>query len=209
MRISIQAVPERTQYIQNHIIPELQKQGNYQIKIFTDYEKRGPLWNALRIWNDIKDDSEPSLILQDDIVIHSELSTFLPDLTAHVQTDDCLGISLFAPPRKIMRKSFDQGKNMIKNFKFLWLQAIILNPKYIRELTYFAGNYELRHDDLVLQRFSQRQKIAIWNILPSLVQHNLNIKSIMGHPQKVGKITRQTELWIDTLPANHFMKVIF
>jgi hypothetical protein len=208
VRAYIQSVPTRAEYVQERMFPALDEQESIsEIRVFTDHDRNGPLWNAMRIWRDILERGEPGLALQDDVILHPDFGTGFPEIVKHITSGRMNAVSLFAPPRKQIKEWFESGYNFVENYKFLWAQALVLTPQFVEGLLGFAAGQSTRHDDTVLGEYSQLSGMAIWNCLPSLVQHDLEVKSAMGTGVSCGGIRRETVVWEQTVPEGTYASI--
>lgn len=201
MRTYIQAVPERESYVRTSIVPGLERHGLADVRVMTDHSHNGPLWNASRIWEQVAHEREPALILQDDVILHPAFGVHIAAVSRH----GLEAVSLFAPPRKDMTRFYESGHNFVENYRFLWMPGMILSPGFCSGLLEYAGGKDTIHDDSVLGEYSATAGIPVWNMLPSLVQHNLEIRSTLGTATKVGNTVRETRVWDDLISPGHFL----
>jgi hypothetical protein len=203
VRVYIQSVPDRDEYCSTVLVPALEAQGFQDIRRITDHDKHGPLWNARRIWEQIAHEDSPALILQDDVILHRDLSWHLSVILAVMKEEGWQAVSLFAPPRADMDRFHAAGYNYVENYRFLWMPGMILTPAFCAGLLQYETHHT-KHDDSVVGGYSSSTGIPIWNTLPSLVQHNLDIRSTLGTANKVGKTVRETRVWDEALVPEHF-----
>lgn len=205
MHVYIQAVDSRLPFINSMMIPAIRKTGClFEPVVMVDTERRGPAWNAKRIWRAIAESGVPGLCLQDDVILHKDFGKVFPAISGHVHQGTMKAVSLFAPPRKIMAEAYRAGHNFVENYDFLWLQAIVLTPEFCAGLYQYAELHESIHDDTILGEYSRKAGLPVWNTLPSLVQHDLNVKSTMGTGRSCGGVKRRTILWEKELPEDVF-----
>jgi len=208
VRVYIQAIPQRHGYVQERIFPALDSCPVVtETRVFTDWDRHGPLWNAMRIWADIAEGQEPALILQDDVILHPDFTVGLREILEHVFEGRMEAVSLFAPPRKVMREWWEQGHNFVENYKFLWMPAILFTARFTRGLLDFAARQDTHHDDTVVGDYSRLSGIPIWNCLPSLVQHDLDVKSSLGTGVSCGGVRRETVTWAETVPDGTYREI--
>jgi hypothetical protein len=208
LTVHIQAVPERRFYVERAIIPAVQKGGDAvdQIALWEDHQKHGPLWNATRIWHAIAGDTLPGLVLQDDTILHADFWDHMPDIMAHVASGDMEAVSLFAPPRALAREAFAMRCNFIESYNFLWMPAMLLTPNFCVRLLEWIVKHpsETVHDDVVMGAFGRQTGTPIWVALPSLVQHDLNLKSTMGTAKAIAGKKRRSEVWTKDIVAGWY-----
>ena len=207
MKCYIQAVESRYKYIYEHLVIDLmRKPAIRSIEVFTDYDMRGPKWNAERIWGSIADSGKPGLVLQDDVIVHEGFSECLNDLLPHLE--EMQAISLFVPPRKKLDDAADTGINFIRNYDFLWMPGILLHPNFAAGLASYAAERQTIHDDSIVRDYAKSQNIPIWNTVPSLIQHNLTMRSTLGTASVIGGHTRrETRVWSEVIEPGHFRTV--
>ena len=204
----IQAVESRLPYVHQSIIPALTKHGIDKVEIFCDYGRIGPLWNSKRIWESIVKEDAPILVCQDDVVFHNSFKDSIAEILQHFASGDMQAASLFVPPRKLYAEHFARGFNFIENYDFLWMPAMILTPAFCRGLLRHAEtSSHKKHDDCVVGDYSKESGVPVFNCLPSLVQHNLNIKSTLGTPKAIGCIERRTYVWEKSIAPFHFSRI--
>lgn len=208
IKVYIQAVENRLPYVNQSIIPSLNKHGFTDIEIFCDYERISPLWNAKRIWDAISKQDSPCLIFQDDVVFHKSFGDAVGEILAHFKNGTMQAASLFVPPRKIYATYFSRGFNFIENYDFLWMPAMILTPSFCRGLLAHAQtSTHNKHDDCVVGDYSKESSTPVFNCLPSIVQHNLNLKSTLGTSKTIGRVERRSYVWEQTIRPEHFKKI--
>ena len=203
MRVYIQTVPERRGYLETVLFPALSDQGLTDVRPMSDHDHNGPFWNASRIWEQIAHEAEPALYLQDDVILHPAFGHHLSVIAGH----GLEAVSLFAPPRNDMTRFHEDGYTFVENYRFLWMPGMILSPGFCRGLVEYARTQDTIHDDSVLGDYSRLARIPVWNVLPSLVQHNLQIRSTLGTATKVGNTVRETRVWQDDIPLDHYARV--
>ncbi len=208
MRVIIQAVPERADYIKSVMLPSIQRAiATAKVEIAYDYDHNGPLWNAARIWRDAAQGAAPCLVLQDDVVIHKDAGFAIAQIVTHIEAGAMQAVSLFAPPRKVMDESLQAGYNFAATFDFLWSQGLILTPKFCQGLVDFSAGMTTKHDDSVVQAYSKASGIPVYTCLPSLVQHDLNVKSAMGTATVVAGTQRRSRAWLQNITHGHFATI--
>lgn len=206
LTVHVQAVPERARYVQESILPSLRSPLVVDATVWVDYAHKGPLWNARRIWSAIAGDEYPGLVLQDDVILHKDLWQHVPDLTGHLERNGWCAISLYAPPRKSVADALDGGMNFVATMNFLGLPGIMLRPDFAEGLVRFTGNIPPhdRHDDVQVRAYSRAIGKPVHITVPSLVQHNPNMRSVMGHPARPGGVLRMSRAWRRDVPAGWY-----
>jgi GR25 family glycosyltransferase involved in LPS biosynthesis len=207
VKFYIQAVSDRLPFITQCIIPSINSQGFKDIHVSVDHERKGPLYGATQIWKKIIEQDDRAIILQDDVILHKNFSQSLKEINEHIDAGVMQAVSLFAPPRKIMLESFEKGHNFIENYDFLWLQGVIFTKEFCKGLIKYAETQNTIHDDSVVRDYASSNGIPIWNCLPSLIQHDLNIKSTLGTPTSTGGRLRMSSVWQKNIEQGHFKNI--
>lgn len=200
----MQAIEARHRHIQEYLLPELERQGFTRVQVFTDYERRGHRWNATRIWEAVE---APSIVLQDDVLLHPRFGEAVRVIAGHVEAGVMGAVSMFVPPRKAMLRYFADGYTFVESYRFLWAQGLLLSPSFTAGLLEFAPGVESRHDDVVMGRYCKETRNPVWTCLPSLVQHDLRIKSSIGTGTSCGGIRRETVVWDEQMDPERFSEV--
>ena len=199
LTVHLQAVPQRQAYIEQVILPAIERGGSQveQVAVWYDHHRHGPLWNATRIWNAVAVGPEMGLVLQDDVLLHADFWEHIPDILRHMENGVMEAVSLFAPPRKSTLEALSGGFNFIETYNFLWMPGMVLSPQFCRGLLGWMGEHPSAtvHDDVVLGCYARECRIPIWVTVPSLVQHDLNVKSAMGTPAAIAGMKRRSPAW--------------
>lgn len=210
MRAYVQMVPERAAYVDQCEVPVLSRcQHVTAIAKFIDREKRGPLWNARRIWEAIAASRVPGLVLQDDVILHPQFCECLAEIEQHVIAGSLGAVMLLAPPRRFMEENYRDGYNFVNNWKDFWFPGQLFSPGFCARLLEWLGQHPRshHHDDLAVNEFCRGTGTAMPTCLPSLVQHNLKLRSVLGTPAKIFRTRRESTLWTRVIPEGHFAKV--
>jgi hypothetical protein len=198
-KIAIQAVPERLVYCQR-MKSELIKFGvsPEDIRIHVDAKKIGPFYNFSQIIKANVNTKVPVLYMQDDIVFCSNFVLHVRAIIKH----NLFTTTFFAPPRNSY-DSIPEGINIVNEPNFMWLQCALFSPEAIKLLHGNLDGVTTKHDDAFVRDVFKKYNKVTSVTIPSLVQHDLSIKSAMGHPVKVGNNRRETRLFYEVGP-NHF-----
>jgi hypothetical protein len=208
MQVFVQAVRERLPYIQASMAPAIAAAGWESPRLSVDHDRRGPLWNARRIWQGIAESGRPAVVLQDDVVLRKGIGASVAEVMLHIDSGRMQAVSLFAPPRAVMRRAYDEGHNFVETFDFLWAQGLLLTPAFCAGLVEFSAGMTTKHDDSVMRDYSVAKGVPVFNCLPSLVQHDLNLKSTLGTPKSLLGKMRRSDVWeCAPVPAGHFAQV--
>lgn len=205
----VQAIPARQDYIEQVISPRLLSGGLVTAIIpIVDHDGRGPLWNALRVWKKVAASGETAFIIQDDSIPHRQFAECARDIIAHVENGTMHAVSLFAAPRKRYDEIAAQNCNFIETYDFLGLPGTIMTPTFASGLVdYAATSTEPKHDDVVVNNYIRASGIPIWTAIPSIVQHDLNVRSSMRHPKSPAGIARRSRLWWKEIPSGWFADI--
>ena len=210
MKVYIQAVQERMPYVREWMVPALNRAELTDITFMVDHDRNGCHWNSVRIWEAITADDATALVLQDDVILHARFGSLFAQVMNHFTAQGMSAMSLFAPPRAAMDSAFKAGFNFAENYNFLWMPAIVLSAAFTRGLLEANAKLSAKehggHDDVVVQWHVKQSGTPVWTTLPSLIQHDISVKSSLGHPPKVGKTLRISRLW-QSIPDDHFAKV--
>jgi hypothetical protein len=173
MVITIQAVEERLFWVRK-------MQGEVSAVVYIDHGKEGS-FSSFREMLKIEVNNY-RLHLQDDVILSKRISEYLPYLENEMKNKDIHLLSLFAPRRKHILESFNRGETFALFPNYLWLQASIFSKHFIDlmrlEITTTKQN---KHDDVFVAEVLKKYKIPAYVHIPSIVQHNTDIKSTMGH----------------------------
>jgi GR25 family glycosyltransferase involved in LPS biosynthesis len=178
MKIVIQAIPERL----DNVNVLLNKFKTCSPIVYLDKEKKG-VFNSfvecLKLSN-----NDYILCLQDDIFIANQLENYLAFLEKNMIKKNIEVLSLFSLKRNHVQEQFDLKINFATYPNFLMLQATIFSPKVSKMIIeYSKKSKQTKSSDLLVRDFLKETKINSYVHLPCLVQHSLNVKSSLGHPQ--------------------------
>jgi hypothetical protein len=196
--VYIQGVKEREQYINEYIHPALVEQGFLDIHIMYDVDKNGPLWNFNRVVDHAVDSGHPyCIVLQDDVILASNFSKHIDDIMSH----NIPAVSFFCPPRQKYIDEQQMGTRIYTEKEFLWMQGMLFNIEFLK------GFQEYRHTDKesfscdsIMKSYTKKTKNYIRVVIPSIVQHNLDIKSSIGTGKKIGGFLRESPVFFEVKP---------
>ncbi len=191
MIVTVQCVPERLDYIKSQI---KDKPAVYSI----DTEKSGAFNSFAKMLDIDLGDSDYRLHLQDDVILSKNFWDKLPHIERLMKKKDIHVLSLYAPNRKDLREQHEQGKNKIVEFhRFLTLVTCVFSRKFISLMKQeLKHTRQKKHDDVFVLHILRKYKIKAYVHLPSLTQHNQDIKSTMGH---IKSSKRESPLFIDDI----------
>jgi len=159
------------------------KETDLQSKFYIDKNKEGCLKSFGYMLNNYSTD-DYRLHLQDDIIFADNLKSYLPKLKAYMQNKEIHLLSIFAPNRKLILQQYKEGKTIVPFPNYLWLQASIFSPRFQSILKKEYNNLNddtIKDDDVFVAYVLKKYNIKAYVHLPSLVQHNTEIKSSLGH----------------------------
>lgn len=159
------------------------KETDLQSKFYIDKNKEGCLKSFGYMLNNYATD-DYRLHLQDDIMFADNLKLYLPKLEAYMQNKEIHLLSIFAPNRKLILQQYNEGKTIAPFPNYLWLQASIFSPRFQSILKKEYNNLNddtIKDDDVFVAYVLKKYNIKAYVHLPSLVQHNTEIKSSLGH----------------------------
>lgn len=210
MKVHIQTVPARERWVTHDMLPRLQANRSADITLWVDEEGHGPLWNAKRIFAEVARGGHPALVLQDDILLHDQFWECVSDITPHMAT--LPAVSLYARPKPSTHAAIAAGCNIVRCHYFLCMPGMILRPDFCTELVRYGKDRPLikrapRSCDVFVNAYQQHSKTPIYTIVPSIVQHNLNMESTIGHKLRIEGRLRRSTAWVKTIPAGYFKEL--
>lgn len=206
MRAFIQAVPSRKTNIDTYLLPKVREVTCFEsVEVSYDMEYQGVSWGFLNILKKARDSNSDVCIFQDDVVLHSSFAVQAPDLIEHIAMMRVL--SLFAPPRGSFLK-LPPEVNFVTHKSHLWHQGMMISRLELNDIiAYFESVGLTKQDDEIMGAYLKSRKQSVWVSVPSMVQHNVNMKSAIGNPQTMKGKPRLTPLWRKTVPAGHYKEV--
>lgn len=201
MKVAVQCVPSRARSVAS-IKDKITSLG-VEVKPYMDFDHKGTMWNFTRIINDedyIKDDH--LLILQDDVIFSESFDYSVFEVLEYMKSNSIGCVSLFSPPRKYYKEEHKKGTKYYVEKNYLWQPAIILSPSFRKGLIDYK--FETTHDDCFVGSYAKENKDYVQVTIPSLVRHDLDIKSTLGTPAKIGKLVRDTYIF-HPVEKNYFL----
>jgi len=165
-----------------------------------DHDRKGPMWNFKRILINEQYD-EPLLVLQDDVIFNRSFVYSIHEILAHMEKKKWGCISLFSPPRKYYLEQANKRVKYYKEKDYLWQPAILMSKAFREGL--LAMQYTTKHDDEYVGEYAKRTKDYVRVTIPSLVRHDLKLKSTLGTGAKIGKVVRDTQIF-HPVPEGYF-----
>ena len=181
MDIWIQSVKSREQSVQSIL-------KRIDAKVYVDKELKGCFNSFSYMLQNCYAENEHIIHLQDDIVPLKGLQEYIPSMISEMEARDIPVLSLFTPQRKAFTMHYkvmqaENIKTAIVPFpNFLWMQAVIFSPNAIRGLrNHLQISSQTKYDDVFVAEYLKFTKQEAYVHIPSLVQHNINLKSTLGH----------------------------
>lgn len=207
MKGKIIAIPEREKYYMR-VAEQIELILGKWPQIFVDHDKHGPWFNLKNALQQAAKETEPSLIVQDDMILNVEaiqenLNRF------KILLKNWPFVSLFTPPRKALLQLKEQGYSAIESYQFMWGPITIYTPQFARQVLEYSKELDdvkcKYHDEMRIGHTLQRTNQFALTLLGSFGNHDLSIKSSLGTPAKIGKVVRNTQIqWSGSINLNNF-----
>jgi hypothetical protein len=182
-------------------VSEKLSQSNIPFKVFTDdtdyKDNKNTRWLGLTLnyLSILKHETSADwkIIIHDDIEFDIDL---FKSITHVLKYSPKTLISFYNPTNKAYGECFAKGNNVLKTYANWWSQCHAF-PKEL-EQDYLIDcdknpNYVSKYaEDGLLQRYLSKNKIPVYAIVPSLIQHTGYDKSTFGLPAKCGKNLRNS-----------------
>lgn len=181
MQVWIQSVEARKNSVQSIL-------KRIDANVYVDEELKGCFNSFRHMLLNCYAENEYIVHLQDDIVPLKGLQGYIPRVISEMDTKGIPVLSLFAPKRKAIDLHYEvmQAEGIetaiIPFPNFLWMQAVIFSPNAILGLiNYLDRSSQEKYDDVFVAEYLKSTKQEAYVHIPSLVQHNINLKSTLGH----------------------------
>ncbi len=193
MKVTIQAVEERRDNVEK-MLHDLG--DSVDVEVYYDTRRISPLDSFVRML-DIPF-SGYRLHLQDDVIIPKRFVEYFPVIESDMSEMDCKVLSVFAPNRKDIHEAADRGEKYIVFKNFLWLQATVFSDDAVKDMKQYysektaAGEEvgEGKHDDCFVQEYMKSYGEKAYVHIPSLVQHNVFMGSVMSHSNSKHRMSK-------------------
>ena len=181
MKVIIQGIPERAKGIKR-IRESL---GDTECVVHLDKKRINAYVTLIDMLIDYTN-NDYRLTIQDDAILCDNFSESLPLLEKYMRKHNTDVLSLYVPNHKVLTQKYKEGfSGVTKPAKtFFPCVCYILSPKIQKELLLYstAGSpKETKHDDDFIVEYCVKEKIPIFTIIPSMVQHDIGIPSSLGH----------------------------
>lgn len=188
MIITIQGIPERAKEIKR--LRTALADFPYPVHLHLDTNRTGP-FNSFRDMLNKYTGEEYRLSLQDDSLLSEDLKDELPKILDKMKNEGIDFVTLFIPNRREFREAWERGEEFVKFKDFLWMPAIIMSPKVQKILREEANKIEgyLKDDDVFVGKILKQYKIDAYGVMPSLVQHDISVRSSLGHRGDTSRIS--------------------
>lgn len=167
------------------------------VKHYCDTDHNGPWWNVSRALQSIVIKGTPAIITQDDMIYDAErLNQHLPMIIPHLERWPL--VSMFTPPRAEFHDLNERGYNGWQAYEFFWAPFYMVTPEFAQATLeadkYLDAGKAKHHDEHRYSAASQRLQQRILTLIGSLGRHDLEIRSTLGTPAKIGKLVRDTQI---------------
>ena len=173
MKVTVQGVESRMSNIERIL-------SKIDAEVYIDTEMKGCLHSFKEM---LKIPFEGyRLHLQDDVMLPPFFEEYLDVVEKDMERLGIDVLSLFAPRRKFVIEQYEKGVKYSKFPNYLWLQATVFSRKAIDGLIEHSKICdEKKWDDVFVQGYLKKNNVESYVHLPSIVQHNTYIKSVMGN----------------------------
>tara|TARA_R110002074_G_scaffold173445_1_gene336253 strand:- start:68 stop:679 length:612 start_codon:yes stop_codon:yes gene_type:complete len=171
-------------------VKEMLKELPEDTIVYYDHELKGPL-NSFTKMLDIEV-GDYRMHLQDDVILNKNLKDYLPYVLKDMKDNNWEALSLYAPTRKLIKEQIKKGLKY-GVFPSCWIQCIIFSKRVLNLLREHRKNYNptqlTRSDDTFINSCFAKNKIKVMVHLPSVVQHNVYLGSLIGHTASVKRMS--------------------
>lgn len=138
------------------------------------------------------------IILQDDVTFERNVLEKLLYILQFAPSDNI--ITFYNPTNKEYLSAFEQGAHILKTYNTFWLQGAIYPNALLKSLCDVMDNISnVNSCDCRVAAYCQLNKISVYSIVPSLIQHIGAFRSSMGFPGKVGQYERNSTTYDNQL----------
>lgn len=182
---AVTAVPNRLDAAEE-VVEQLRSQGCFDVELLVwegEVGYRGMVANERRAFEFmLSTDAEWGLLLHDDTVIADDFqSKVLARLDEAEEQFDARAVSFFMFGEQTKAKGERWLKRKGKTFRNE--QALALDSGLIQGLVDYSWTHghEFKHTDMLISTYLARHEIDVYNTVPDLVNHRLEIPSTVGH----------------------------
>jgi hypothetical protein len=190
MIVTIQGIPERIQGIRAI------KEALAPLDVFLHLDKKreGSLVSFIDMMYEYSTDSY-RLHIQDDVILCPNFPLALPLVEAHMRSTGVDIVSLYMPSRQEFDVKYDKGVRGVVKIPTKTIAGVcyIMSPRLQKGLLEFhkSGEYvEGTHDDGFIEEYLVKNRITTYGFLPSLAQHDISVRSSLGHPTSITRTSR-------------------
>lgn len=171
---TVQACEERLEYITPIV-------KDFDPIIHVDYKKKGSLATFIDMLDyKVKD---YRFHLQDDVIIADNLVEYLPIVAKFMKNNNIPMLTFFYPARNSAKIAYENGKRFMAFSNFLGPLGSMFSREFIEEMRIHSSfTKQTHHDDFFIEETLTKMGKKPVLHLPILVQHNINITSVNGHP---------------------------
>lgn len=192
LTVTIQATEHRKDNV-NKMLKELPS----DTIVYVDHELKGPL-NSFTKMLDIKV-GDYRMHLQDDVVLNKGLKDYLPYVLNDMEKNKWEVLSLYAPTRNLVKEQISKGMKY-GEFPDCWIQCLIFNKRILNLLREHRKIYNplkkarkapcaVYSDDTFINDCFTKNKVKVMVHLPSIVQHDVYLGSLIGHQTSVRRMS--------------------
>lgn len=177
--IKIMGIPERANSIK-YILEKLGDEAKKHTKVYIDKGEHGVWWNAKRCYRDLDYNYTHLMLIQDDVLVSNNLYDVVKILISLLPNNP---IGIYGNDQ-IMKKALLNGHHWVIIRGGAWGQCMILPIDMVKDFNKWCDTEimeEYRYDDRRFTQFFIDRKIDSYFTVPSLIQHNTNIKTSEGH----------------------------
>lgn len=173
----VQCVLERQWYAERTVAEFTKMPGH----LYVDRHRVGPYKAFIASLERFPSGPEYRLHLQDDVILTPSLEDYLPTLEQEIRAREIDVLALYAPRRGHIDASASAGDRFAPFPNFLTMVAVLFSPWAVDALMRHSGEYHEPYDDSYVQLILKKYKRKAYVHLPSLAQHNVRLKSSVGH----------------------------
>lgn len=182
----IQCVLER-QYYAERTIGEFRSIPGH---LYVDRNRVGPYRAFINSLERFPSGDEYRLHLQDDVILTRNLEDYLPTLEQEVRAREIDVLALYAPRRGHIDESVAAGERFARFPNFLTMVAVLFSPWAVAKMQEHSTEYDEPYDDSYVQLVLKKYRRKAYVHLPSLAQHNVRLKSSVGHAATAARTSK-------------------
>lgn len=183
MTITIQAVERRLQNVELM----LSQLNGEDVTVHVDKEMKGSFGSFVDMLSyEVKNDYR--LHLQDDVILSPHFKEYLPYVEEIMNKKNIHLLSLYAPRRKSIHEAMNRKEKISVFENYSWLQGTVFSKKFVELMRlHLPLSKQTKHDDTFVREVLHTYKIKAYVHLPCVIQHNVEMVSVMGHGKGEGR----------------------